>query len=66
MKLFRRSLALLLVLCFMATVFVGCGKKSESEAGVSGESGDTANSDVQATETQRETNEYGEIGRAHV
>ena len=61
MKLFRRSLALLLVLCFVVTVFVGCGKKSEAGTEADGgESGGVANGDAQTTETQKETNEYGE------
>ena len=56
MKIFTRLLCILLVLSFIATAFIGCGKKkgdeTADEQGEGGAAGDVA--------TEKPTNEYGE------
>ena len=56
MKLFKRTIALLLVLCFIGVALVACGKKN---SGINNEETDANGNNVnQVTET--ETNIYGE------
>ena len=57
MKMFKRSLCFILVLCFVAAVFVGCGKKNEENKGTEAPTG---GNNVTPELTQRPTNVYGE------
>ncbi|MBE6592659.1 MAG: hypothetical protein E7642_01550 [Ruminococcaceae bacterium] len=58
MKVFKKLICILLVLCFVGTALVGCGKKDKGSSNADA-SGNSQNGQ-QATETQKETNEYGE------
>ena len=56
MKILMRLLCILLVLCFIGTAFIGCGKKKGGDAaGENGEGGADG-----TTATEKPTNEYGE------
>ena len=55
MKLFVKIICILLVLCFIGTAFIGCGKKKGA-----GEATDGAQ-DQEQTEDLPQTNEYGEV-----
>ena len=56
MKILMRLLCILLVLCFIGTALIGCGKKKGGE-GAEGEGDGGAAGDVA---TEKPTNEYGE------
>ncbi len=62
MKILKRTLALLLVLCFIGTVLVGCSKKKGTTSTETDANGaPVANGSAgAATETKQATNEYGE------
>ena len=56
MKILMRLLCILLVLCFIGTAFIGCGKKKGGDgAGENGEGGAAGDG-----ATEKPTNEYGE------
>jgi hypothetical protein len=57
MKLAKRALALILVLCFIGLALVGCGGKKNDE-NENNDSSNDASGNVEAT--RKETNEYGE------
>ena len=58
MNTFKRILAILLVCVFIGTALVGCSKKKGTGTGA--DATDGSGGDQQATETQKETNIYGE------
>ena len=59
MKTFKKILAILLVCVFIGTALVGCSKKKGTGASADASGGD-ASGNQQATETQKQTNIYGE------
>ena len=61
MTIFKKTLCLLLVLCFIGTALVGCGKKggAAGEEGAEGAEGVGGGSGT-AAPTEKPTNEYGE------
>ena len=61
MNIFKKIICLLLVLCFVGTAFIGCGKKGDanSEAGAEGENAQ-GGANATAAPTEKPTNEYGE------
>ena len=59
MKTFKKILAILLVCVFIGTALVGCSKKKGPGASADASGGD-ASGNQQATETQKQTNIYGE------
>ena len=60
MKIFKRTLCLLLVFCFVCVCFVGCGKKKGSGAAGEGEGEGGAAGGSNTVATEKPTNEYGE------
>ena len=58
MKVFKRTLAILLVLCFIGLTLVACGKKKEEEK--PSEKNTNANNTPNVEQTQKPTNIFGE------
>ena len=60
MNIIKKLICVLLVLCFIGTTLVGCSKKKGNSTGSDEEAAGSGGAQNGATETQKETNIYGE------